>query len=110
MIPTSDIHVLLEDHRVAVMTLSGEFDLANLDRLSTRLAELVEAKPATLVVDMAAVTFFDWVSVAALLRASKEVEGQGGSIVISRPPRIVRRVLEITGQAQTFGVDPSCPD
>jgi anti-anti-sigma factor len=110
MNPLSDIYVHFDDHQAAVMTLCGEFDLATLDRLNDCLAELIDAKPATLVVDMAAVTFFDWVSMTALIRASQEVKAQGRSIVVSRPPRIVRRILEITGLAPTFAVDPGCLD
>lgn len=104
MIPLSDIQIMFGDGPLPVLMLRGEFDLAAFDRLTACLADLVAARPAELTVDMAAVTFFDSKSLSALLRTSRELQAQGGSLVVSKPSPVVRRVLEITDLALTFGV------
>jgi anti-anti-sigma factor len=103
------IEVVHGDGPAPVVVLRGEFDLAVVDRLSGCLADLAASYPSEVTVDMAAVSFFDSTSLAALLHASRRLEAQGGTLVVVRPSAVVRTLLEITNLSRTFGV-PASPD
>lgn len=81
----------------AVLTFSGELDVAVAQRFRQALIDLAEAGAVHLDVDLADVTFLDSHGLSVLLHARKRVIRQGGSLrVIALSPQ-VRRVLETTG-------------
>jgi anti-anti-sigma factor len=91
-----DIAISQHD-RVCIVRMSGELDLASSDRLAALLAELSDA---TVVVDLADLTFIDSSGIAALVAAKDRLESAGRELVLTRPQPNVDRVLEMTGLEQ----------
>lgn len=83
-----------------VLSLTGELDLATVDTLSSALQEAVGHKPRVLIFDLAGLTFMDSSGIAMLLAAIPMVD----SVQVRNPSGIVRRVIELSGLAQTLGM------
>ena len=59
---------------------------------------------AELVLDVSALAFIDSSGISELLRVREAMVEAGGSMVLRDPTDNVRRVLEITGLTDTFGL------
>jgi anti-anti-sigma factor len=79
-----------------IIVLSGDLDIVSRSWLARHLAETMKKQPQHLVVDMAEVSFADSAAVRLIVRTGQLLP-DGGRPVISRPPPVVRRVLQITG-------------
>jgi anti-anti-sigma factor len=86
-----------DDDDRAVLTFSGDLDVAVAQRFRQALIDLMEAGSVDLDLDLAEVAFLDSHGLSVLLHARKRVVRQGGSLrVVALSPQ-VRRVLETTG-------------
>lgn len=85
-----------------VATVRGEVDADN----CSELAEQLLGAPAEerLVVDLAGLTFIDSSGISELLRVSETVTERGQGFQLRDPSPAVRRVLEITGLLEHFGL------
>ena len=79
-----------------LIVVSGDFDAGNAASLAQRLAEALEHEPRRLVFDMAEAGFVDCASARLIVGTHRSLPA-GIRLVISRPPRAVRRVLQVTG-------------
>jgi anti-anti-sigma factor len=86
-----------ESGGVRRLRLSGELDLAGIDRFE-RL--LTGSGSATFVLDMRGLTFIDSSGLRALIMADERVRADGGRIIVVRGPDRVNDVLEVTGVAK----------
>ncbi len=78
-----------------VVDLAGELDLATIERLDARLAEVPDS--ADLVIDLRLTTFLDSVTLALLVQTSRRLSRGGGRLVLAEARgSSVRRVLSIT--------------
>jgi anti-anti-sigma factor len=88
------------DHDVegglALVSVSGELDLASVDELRTTLATAAAAGSSSVVVDVSDVSFIDSTALAALLRSNDELSSAGVQMVMACPPGPVRRLLTMT--------------
>ncbi|MBV9384033.1 MAG: anti-sigma factor antagonist [Streptosporangiaceae bacterium] len=82
--------------RTVTVVLRGEFDMTSEGFLSGCLEKVRESRPRRLVFDTAQVTFLDCAS-ARLIAGTSRWLPAGVKPVISCPPPIVRRVLQVTG-------------
>jgi anti-sigma B factor antagonist len=87
----------------AVLTVSGEVDLATAPALHTALLAMMERGSAKLVVDMAEVTFMDSSGLSALL-AARDTGGEECEMVLVVGPGMVRRLLDTTAIGTLFTV------
>ncbi len=95
--------VITEDDKRVCLALSGEIDADNCVEVSRAVADTgVYDRP--LEVDMTEVTFIDSSGVSELLALRPPYEENGQAIRIVKLSRPVRRVLEVTGLLDTFGV------
>ena len=78
-----------------VVSLDGELDLASAERLRPQLLAAVRARPRTLVLDVSGLRFVDASGVSVLLEAQRALARSGGAVVLRRPPRVVRRVVQL---------------
>jgi anti-sigma B factor antagonist len=95
------------DGRVEVR---GEVDLLTRPTLRAALLEALEGSASTVVVDMAAVEFLDAAGIGALVEISGRARREGRSLVVSRPSRIVRRVLGLVPLDLEIAHRPTGPE
>ena len=94
------------DHGARVLRMSGELDIAVAPGLLPRVPELVAGAPGV-VLDLAAVTFFDSAGVRLVDRLARECGRAGVPFaVVARPGTTPARVLQIVG----FGPPLVAPD
>jgi anti-anti-sigma factor len=74
------------------LRIEGEIDFAAADQLADALRTSIASGVTT--VDLSGVTFFDSEGLSVLLSAGNALDGQG-PLVLLRPSKPVRRVLDI---------------
>jgi anti-anti-sigma factor len=84
------------DDGVAVVALSGEFDLAGVERFDAELRRLEAESPGVLVVDLTELQFMDSSGLRALVMADHRARRAQRRLAIVPGPPAVRRVFEIT--------------
>lgn len=89
----------------SVLALYGEADQYVSEELRDRLATAAGDGPATLVLDLAGVTFVDSMTLGVLLGALKRVRAGGGQLRLVVPRNDVRRVFEMTLLDRVFALD-----
>jgi anti-sigma B factor antagonist len=88
-----DISTSVDPQGVAVITLVGDMDLSNADRLSDAVSAVAERHPQRLLFDLAGLRFIDSAGIAVLVAAAKEL----GDVRVRDASPIVSRVIELTG-------------
>jgi anti-sigma B factor antagonist len=88
--------VVTADDDVTV-AIDGELDLANSASLGAALADVVDARPRRITLDLAHLSFLDSSGVHCLLDAANRAAANGCDLGVRRPTGIVLRVLEICG-------------
>ena len=91
-----------------IVTLGGELDMADAERIGDILAESASAGKPTVSVDLAGLTFADSSAVKSILRGATAAEENGVSYELLNPHGSVRRLLKVTGltEALTVVIDP----
>lgn len=85
-------------------SIVGEVDADNCTQMGAALLDTPTAgRPV--IVDVSGLTFLDSSGISELLRVRQLVVDAGGSFTLDDPTDSVRRVLEMTGLLQTFGLD-----
>ena len=103
-----DIH-LCRDDGVHVVEPRGDVDLSTARELGTVLREEVEQHPREVVVDLSETTHLDSSGVAVLLNAQRRLTRAGSRFAVIAPAGAPRRVLELTGVADTLRLRSSGP-
>jgi anti-anti-sigma factor len=93
--PLVEIEVEVSPDTITVM-LIGELDVTTRPVLTERLLPILRIKPRRLVLDMAGTDFMDCGS-ARLIASAGWWLPEDARLVVRRPSRAVRRVLELTG-------------
>lgn len=78
-----------------LVTLSGEWDLANADQLADVLDQGIDQGAPLLVVDLTAVTFLDVRTMSYLRQAAHRLTAQGRRLALVAPPPAVERLLDL---------------
>jgi anti-sigma B factor antagonist len=99
----SSLHVALRtDDDTVTMVLAGEFDLDAAAYFSARASEALKLDAATLVIDLAGLTFIDSTGVAAVLEIYHRLSAGGRAlrvINVCRQPAGVFAMTGLTGSA-----------
>jgi anti-anti-sigma factor len=85
-----------------VVELVGELDLSNVESLDDILAQVLEAHPARITLDVTGLRFMDSSGLALLLRTNVAVE----SLTLVHPSELIRRVIEGTGLTEILRMEP----
>src|SRR4051794_3333804 len=93
-----EVHTVHEGDAVTIV-VAGEIDLASSTQLNRELDAALDARPARLRIDLAAVGFMDTSGVALLLKARRRALEQGARFAVSSTSPVIGRLLEITGLA-----------
>jgi anti-anti-sigma factor len=94
----------IQDAHDGVVRLEGEIDAATAPALQRRL----EARPLVHVLDMEGVTFLDSSGLKVLAIANRARHSEG-PLMLRAPSASVRRLLDIAGLADTFGIADQTP-
>ena len=78
-----------------MLYLRGELDIANIDDLERQLDGV--AGGGELHLDLGEVEFLDCAALGVIIGAAKRVRDAGQPVVLHRPSRMVRRMIDITG-------------
>lgn len=87
-----------------VITVAGEIDSSNCAELQERLMQVASAPDHGCTLDLSAVSFMDSSGLRALLLGQRAVTEAGKSMVVTNVSESVRRLFEITGLSDRFGL------
>lgn len=88
----------------AVLTVTGEIDVATAPRLREHVVSLVGEGETRIVVDLEGVDFIDSTGLGALVGALKRVRTHDGELlIVCTRPRLLK-VFEITGLVRVFEI------
>jgi anti-sigma B factor antagonist len=90
------------DDGTKVVTLAGEFDLANVAAVRLRLNDLLAGDRGNLVVDMSGVSLVDSTMLSTLVSAARRAKRGDRGLVLVQPSRNVWRAFTITGLDRVF--------
>jgi len=90
-----------------VLPLEGQVDLNVSAKVSETINELIEEKPARLVVDLSGVTYIDSSGLAVLINATHDMEDYGGILMLAGVREEVRPILETARLENYFLIFPS---
>lgn len=88
----------------AVVSVVGEIDLTSAPRLDEEVTGLIEGSAKELVIELGGVSFMDSTGLRVLLKASKLLGSNGGTLVLRDPSEPVRRLLEVSGLNTHFEI------
>lgn len=87
------------------LRLEGRLDALWADHVASAISETIRAGHHRIAIDMAEVDFLSSAGIGVLLRYHKQLGGIGGRLVVIRPSRFVKGVLESMGLASLVGAD-----
>ena len=88
----------------ATVELAGELDMSCTDRLRIAIEQAEEPPSGLLVLDLAKLDFIDSTGLEVILRAARRAHDSGRRLIVARPSRYVRRLLEMTAIDQSLDV------
>jgi anti-sigma B factor antagonist len=93
-----------------VVRVTGEIDIQSSPILDESLQKAQAEGAWSIVVDLSGVSFLDSTGLSVLVAALKRGQDGGGGVRLTSPRSNVRRVLEVTGLAEVFHLEPSALD
>jgi anti-anti-sigma factor len=84
-----------------VVSIAGELDMSNVNVVRTQLEDLLVTAPASIVFDLAELTFMDSSDIAFLVQVAARVK----EISLRYVPGLIQRVLEATGVTELLTVE-----
>lgn len=103
-LPMFAISVNQEDGGVVVAP-HGEIDIATAPQLREAIARALDADVSSLVIDLADVPFIDSTAVHVFSTTARRLWASGGTFRLRSVTPGARRVLELVGLLDAFGVD-----
>ena len=94
--------------RAAVITVSGELDLASSAGLDEELQRLIASDLGQVIVDLRGLEFMDSTGLSTIVKAHQRAEETGRRFGLVRGPQQVQRLLSLTGVEErlTFADTP----
>jgi anti-sigma B factor antagonist len=92
------------------VALHGEVDVLTVDAVRVALVEAIAARPRTIVVDLADLSFVDSTGLGAIVFGFQRARDEGVTLQLARPTRGVRQVLVLSGLLEVVGlIEPAAP-
>ena len=99
--------VISTDTAGSRLQLRGELDLTTAPQLARLLDLLRRDGHRQITLDLSGLEFLCAAGLAVLLRADQALRAVGGRLMLTRPTRLARRVLAITGLDATLAIQPA---
>jgi anti-sigma B factor antagonist len=90
-----------EEASPVVVTLAGDFDVANAEMVTERLLPVLDSGPEGLVFDLSGIRFMDSSGIGLMVRTAARV----GQVAVRRPSEIVRQVIVRMGLAEILVIE-----
>jgi anti-sigma B factor antagonist len=87
---------------VAVVTITGELDISNVERVEHAVSQVIDSKPDRLIVDVRGLRFADSSAIAVWVRWSALV----GELELRDPSPLLRQVITKMGLAGKLRMAP----
>jgi anti-anti-sigma factor len=107
--PVPALSVRLKDG-YAIVTISGEIDIARTPVLREQLLGLLRPGATRLVVDLSGVTFCDASGLAVLVGVARRVGLLDGILRLAAPTPLMSTVLRLTGLDSRFEIFATVPE
>ena len=107
MVGFSSCTVLFNDN-CALVHLHGELDACSVSCLRASLMP-VAMTGRDVIIDLARLYFVDTAGVVALIDLQREACRAGGSLRLAKPPRLLRRLLQLVGMRDEFTIADQVP-
>jgi anti-anti-sigma factor len=88
----------------ATVALRGELDLSGVDRARQAIEQAESGQSQLLVLDLSELDFIDSTGLEVLLRAARRAHDEERRLIVARPSRYVRRLLELTAIDQSLDI------
>jgi anti-sigma B factor antagonist len=88
-----------DNDRAAVVTVSGELDLASSPAFEEELDRVISSEAPVVVIDLRELEFMDSTGLSVLIRAHQRAEERGQRFGLVRGSQQVQRLLSLTGVA-----------
>lgn len=92
--------------RGEVVTLWGEIDLSTAPEFERELLAAIDECARGVVVDLTHATFIDCACLRVLVGGRAKLHERGDELTVVGPDANLRRVFELTGLADAFGISP----
>jgi anti-sigma B factor antagonist len=92
------------DGERATVALRGELDLSGVDRARKAIEEAESGNAPLLVLDLSELDFIDSTGLEVMLRAARRAQDEGRRLIVQRPSRYVKRLLEMTAIDQSLDI------
>lgn len=93
----------------AVLAVKGEIDVSNVEEFGRNVDECLRTSCRVVSMDMAGLTFIDSSGLRIIVEANKRLRERDGQLVIKDPPAILRRIVEVSGLTDFFGLTDEAP-
>jgi anti-anti-sigma factor len=94
------VDVRKEGDAAAVVSVSGELDLASGPELETELDRLAGPEIKLVVIDLRQLDFMDSTGLSIIVRAHQRMAGEGCEMGLVKGSQQVQRLLDLTGVAE----------
>jgi anti-sigma B factor antagonist len=95
---------VIQANEAAVVSISGELDIATAPRLRDELMELINSGIRAVIVDLAQLEFIDSTGLGVLVSALKRFREHGGDMALQSPRPAALKIFEMTGLANVFAI------
>jgi anti-sigma B factor antagonist len=100
--PLGEFSAAADDSGTAIVTISGELDMSNIDALDAEVAPVLEREPTRLIVEVSGLRFADSSAIALWLRWAASV----AEFELRNPSPLLRRVIETMGLGERLAPTP----
>jgi anti-sigma B factor antagonist len=91
-----------------VIAPQGAVDIATCDELAASLDEVIAGGAVIIVLDLANIDFIDSSGIRVIVRAARQVEQNGGRLLVENASGATQRILEVAGILEQLRItDPS---
>ena len=104
--PDEPVTRLDRDADVVTVRLHGEIDVRNVDQVRICLAEAMESRPGTNIVDLAALSFIDSTGLGAIVFGFQRARDAGVGFRLTRASSGVRQILVLSGLLEVVELEP----